>query len=279
MVLFGTGSYIDAGDIIAPFVTQSFYGIWDKDDVTLPATASTPPVTRTKLQKQKTLAVTADGYSLQSNCQPQYESVAQLPKAGTGTATTLCPASLVPSLVSGKVEQQLGWVTDLNYQMSATPKGERYISNNPPHLASDLLTFKSLTTSGDPCNGKGVDFIYNLDYRTGGAYSLPVYVTISGTTATDLLKTFTVGAGSAQYYPSGNKLSTGNGQNPNFTRFTTDRGNANSSATIIGGKATYGACSNFVVGRPCAKDNYDVSPDGPRIKLPASGTVSWRQIP
>ena len=43
MVLFGTGSYIDAGDIISPFVTQSFYGIWDQDNVTLPATASTAP--------------------------------------------------------------------------------------------------------------------------------------------------------------------------------------------------------------------------------------------
>lgn len=81
---------------------------------------------------------------------------------------------------AGKVDQQPGWALDLNYQMSSTPTGERYISSSIASFDGDVLTFKTLTTSGDPCDGSGKDHLYNVDYRTGGRYAAPVFFELSG---------------------------------------------------------------------------------------------------
>ena len=272
MVLFGTGSYVDQSDTTPPFSTNSFYGIWDKNDGTTTVSG------RSALQKQATLAkstVSGQTYVLQSNCTPQYNSTATSPAAATAT----CPSSLAPATNgAGEVDQQLGWVLDLNNSVSGSASGERYISSVLPILTNGLLTFVTLTPSGDLCQGGGYDFQYDLDYRTGGAFASPIYFSVSGTTVTPLQVSFTTGSGAssatANYYPSGQRLTTAIGQNPKEINFQTDRGS---------NTPTDGGCSNFVKGRPCEKKKMRCLISTPASGcrngfLPSTGRVSWRQL-
>lgn len=56
MVLFGTGQYLSIDDVTSPYNTQSFYGIWDKNDGTT--------VTRSQLQQQTVLGTATGGDGL-----------------------------------------------------------------------------------------------------------------------------------------------------------------------------------------------------------------------
>lgn len=272
MVLFGTGSYVDQTDTAAPFTTNSFYGIWDKDD------GSTRVTSRSNLQKQATLALSSGttSFSLQSNCQPQYSSTATSPSS----ATALCPASLAPTLTSGGlVAQQLGWVLDLNNDPSVSNSGERYISSVVPILENGLLTFVTLTPSGNVCAGGGYDFTYNIDYVSGGAYSKPVFYDLSGTspTAVSVSFSYTVGGTTTTVtgYPSGKRLGTALGQNPKRIYYETDPGATGPTAGT--------GCSGFVAGRPCKKvkracDIVTIAGGCSGMTPPATGRVSWRHI-
>jgi type IV pilus assembly protein PilY1 len=271
MVLFGTGSYVDQTDTVSPFSTNSFYGIWDKDDGTTRVTS------RDQLQKQATLAISSGTttYGLQSNCQPQYLSSATAPTS----ATVLCPASLAPTLTGGLVAQQLGWVLDLANDPSVSNSGERYISGVTPVLENGLLTFVTLTPSGDVCAGGGYDFVYNLDYLSGGPYSKPIYYDLTGTSASAISISFSYSSGgtttTVTTYPSGKKLGTALGQNPKRIYYETDSG----SATPTTGTG----CSGYVAGRPCKKvkracDIVTIAGGCTGVTPPATGRVSWRHI-
>lgn len=271
MVMFGTGSYVDQSDNVSPFTTNSFYGIWDKDD-------GTRVTGRSQLQKQATLASVTSGtdtYAIQSSCEPQYSTTATTPSA----ATVLCPTSLAATVNGdGKVDQQLGWVLDLNNNPSKSGTGERYISSSLPILENGLLTFVTLTPSGDVCSGGGYDFTYNLDYLSGGAYSKAVYynLTTSSASAISVSYTYTSGTGgttTTTVYPSGKKLGTALGQNPKRIYYETDQGSGNISQ----------GCSGFVAGRPCKKvkrgcDIVTIEGKCSSVTPPATGRVSWRQI-
>lgn len=271
MVLFGTGSYVDQTDTAGPFTTNSFYGIWDKDDGTTRVT------TRDQLQKQATLSISSGTtiYGLQSNCQPQYQTAATAPV----TATALCPTALAPTLTSGLVDQQLGWVLDLNNDPSVSNSGERYISSVVPVLENGLLTFVTLTPSGDVCAGGGYDFTYNLDYLSGGAYPKPVYYNMTGTSPSAVSISFSVTSGgttsTVTAYPSGKRLGTALGQNPKRIYYETDPGSTTPT--------TGSGCSGFIAGRPCKKikracDIVTIAGGCSGMTPPATGRVSWRHI-
>ncbi|MGH9960788.1 MAG: pilus assembly protein, partial [Pyrinomonadaceae bacterium] len=69
MVLFGTGQYLQTADITSPYKTQSFYGIWDKNDGTT--------VNRSQLQEQTVLGeVSSNGldYRITSSNAVDYTS-------------------------------------------------------------------------------------------------------------------------------------------------------------------------------------------------------------
>ncbi len=270
MVMFGTGSFVDDSDNQTPFSGNSFYGIWDKDD-------GTRVTSRSDLQQQASLAkvtVGANVYGLQSDCVPQYSAT---PAAPT-TATATCPTSLAPALTSGAVPQQLGWVLDLKNDPAVTGNnGERYISSVLPILEGGLLTFVTLTPSGDVCGGSAYDWTYNLDYLSGGAYSKPVFYDTSGTTATAVSATFSVTSGgnttSVTKAPSGKQLSTALGQNPKRIYYDTDKGRADPSA----------GCNPFIKGRPCKKvkracDIVTITGGCSSVTPPATGRLNWRQI-
>lgn len=270
LVLFGTGSFVDQTDNQSPFSTNSFYGIWDKFD-------GTRITSRSQLQKQKTLASVTSGsetYAIQSNCQAQYSAS---PAAATA-ASTLCPASLAPTANGdGLIDQQLGWVLDLHNDPTVSASGERYISTTTPIIQNGLLTFVTITPSGDVCGGNTYDFVYNLDYLGGGAASFPVYYT-TGTTSTAITLSTTIGGASVTVMPSGRKLAgQGLGQNGKPIDYRTDPG--------VGTPSTVTGCTPFVKGRACIKQPWtclQIRPtppcDGGRFKNKPIGRVSWRKI-
>lgn len=271
MVMFGTGSFIDDSDKNSPFTLESFYGIWDKDDGTTKVTG------RSQLQKQATLAYNSTvGYNLLSNCAVQYSSTATPPS----TATTLCPSSLSPS-VNGdsKVDQQLGWVLDLNFSMATTNPGERYISDPLPTLSNGLLTFVTLTPSADVCDPSYTSFEYNLNYLTGGSDGNAIYFNFptGGGTPTAITTGFSVNGSTVTTNPSGRKTSGGGaGQNP--AGISARGTNPYDSATSGTG------CNPFVAGRACRNPNWDctITPGSPPSvscrKGTPTGEISWRQI-
>lgn len=159
LVLFGTGSFIDTTDNIGPFKTDSFYGIWDKNDGT---TRLEKTDGRTKLQKQAVLKTITDGGEellFMSRCIPNYSTDTKDTNAGR-----LCPDTLAFT-GSG---QQLGWYFDL------PDDGERVVSELPL-LQSTILTFTTVTPSDDPCTGNTIGREYNIDYLTGGAALVGVF--------------------------------------------------------------------------------------------------------
>lgn len=271
IVLFGTGSFVDESDNTSPFSMNSFYGIWDKND-------GTRVTSRAQLQKQAMIALdstTTSGttYSIQSNCQPQYDSTAQ----SASSSTTLCPSSLAPTPNgSGLIDQQMGWALDLKNKVTATSNtGERYMSSVLPVLDNGLLTFVTLTPSGDVCGGNSYDFIYNLDYMTGAAYGKPLYYTWSSTDSTPISASFTSGGTTTTVFPSGKGLTTSIGQNPKTIDFEADHGKSTPTTT---------GCHPFVKGRPCAKDKFRcmivsiTAGCESTIKAPATGRISWRRL-
>jgi type IV pilus assembly protein PilY1 len=163
LVMFGTGSWIDTTDSVGPFTTKtdSFYGIWDKDD------GATRVTSRSLLQQERVMAnVTSSGASctpgsvgcwiIMSNCQPNYS-----PTNDTATATPLCSNS-------GTIAPQLGYYFDL------PGAGER-IRSSAPLLSSGVVTFTTLSPASDPCTGNTLGFEYSLDFLSGGAPTNPFY--------------------------------------------------------------------------------------------------------
>lgn len=270
MVMFGTGSFVDISDNTGPFDTDSFYGIWDKDD-------GTQVTGRSQLQRQASLAYdSSSGYGIVSNCSVQYSATAAAPSA----ATTFCPSSLAPSLDSdGNVAQQLGWVLDLNFQVSSSNTGERYISSPLPILNSGLLSFRTITPSNDPCGGAFTDFDYNVNYLTGGQYQQPVYYGFSTSTPNPISINFTIGGVAVSgVHPSGKTVVP-----PGTTNAPPGSGQNQKPFTVVGPNPynpTTGCA--MVAGRPCRNPHWQCTPNGTStpacIKAPATGRVSWRQI-
>ena len=172
IVMVGTGSWIDLTDSLSPFKTDSFYGIWDKDD-------GTTVVTRNDLQQQKVLlsindsgvlctAGTAGCKQVYSNCVPNFG-------ATNGPANLLAPLCPSPIGYSSNTPPQLGWVFDL------AGSGER-VRSSTPQVTGNRVTFTTLTPSTDPCTGNTVGLEYNLNTQTGGTPPTPVFVTAGNPT-------------------------------------------------------------------------------------------------
>ncbi len=270
MVMFGTGSFVDISDSTGPFDTDSFYGIWDKDD-------GTRVTSRSQLQRQASLAYDAStGYGIVSNCSVQYSATATTPS----TATTFCPSALAPALdPSGNVAQQLGWVLDLNFQISSSNTGERYISSPLPILNNGLLSFRTITPSNDPCGGAFTDFDYNVNYLTGGQYQQPVYYGFSTSTPNPISISFTIGGVTVSgVHPSGKTV-----MPPGATNAPPGSGQNQKPFTVVGPNpySPTTGCA-MVAGRPCRNPHWQCTPNGTStpacIKAPATGRVSWRQI-
>ncbi len=277
MVTFGTGSFIEATDGLAPFNTDSFYGIWDKDDAT--ATSEGTKVTRDKLQRQKvtkTIASNGNEYLFVSNCRPNYNDAVIDTSNVNGD---LCPSDIAYPAGTG---QQLGWVLDL------PGDGER-VASDMPFLQSGILTLTTLQPSADPCAGDTIGRGYYLNYLTGGAPSKGVF-DLNGDGVLnnlDLISTDGTTGNSTGIAPSGVVYEGGASKTPAvfFRNKPTSSGSTGSTAH---------ACPDFIPGWGCASEltsgrsflrwrrdvisnsggtpQYDVFVPG------SSGRLTWRQI-
>lgn len=216
MVLFGTGSWIDVNDPLASAQTDSFYGIWDKND------GATRVSGRSELQRQRVLtnvsvSLDASGNTVVSSCtygsagclpvytacQPNYTATS----ADSNESDPLCPSDIAYPDGSGV---QLGWVFDLQ------GSGERTRSTVPT-LNGSVITFTSLTpTSVDPCTASTTGIEHNLSVRTGGAPPSPVFVLVGHeSNYLTLPSGFIPGLTSAiQVVPGGRVLAGGAADNP-----------------------------------------------------------------
>lgn len=237
LVMFGTGSFIEATDGLAPFSVDSFYGIWDKDDAT--ATSQGTTVTRDKLQKQKiTKSLTSDGkeYLFVSGCLPNYSNF----EVGTSNANgDLCPSDIAYPAGTG---QQLGWVMDL------PADGER-VASDMPLVQRGILTITSVQPSADPCAGDTIGRGYYLNYLTGGATATAVFDLNKDGVINDfdLISTDGTTGSSTGAAPSGVVYDGGASKTP--ARFLLPK------ATGGSGSGTSNAvCADFVPGWGCASE-------------------------
>jgi type IV pilus assembly protein PilY1 len=198
MVLFGTGSWVDVADPLSPFITDSVYGIWDKND------GSTRVSGRSELQRQKVLlyvddsgntctpaTATGNCWGITSKCVPNYSTTA----ATQSNVSTLCTSDIAYAVGKG---QQHGWYFDF------PGNGERIFSDRPK-IDGSVATFTSVQPATNPCTGNTTGMEYNFAWLTGGQPSSPVYA-LSNSTGTI---TVTIGTQTVAVIPSSTRISGG----------------------------------------------------------------------
>ena len=153
MVYFGTGQYLESADNSSTGqTTQSFYGIWDRNENSLAA------FTRDHLLKQEILfEVTAFGFDL------RVSSDYSINWHPTNDPTGLPTVPVVPP----NVPTHLGWYLDLiNTEGGNTDNlGERQVSNSI--LRNGRIIFTTLVPSSDVCEFGGTSWLMELDADTG----------------------------------------------------------------------------------------------------------------
>jgi type IV pilus assembly protein PilY1 len=169
MINFGTGKYLENTDVSPPgsaYQTQSYYGIWDKNDNATVSLQTT--VARSQLLQQQVLvnvSTTGGTARVVSNNQPNW----------TDTTLTL----------------HRGWYLDFPSASppSLTPvTGERAVFQ--PTIINGRLIFTTLVPSTASCSSGGQSFLMVLDNMTGGRFTQsPFDTTGDGTINTSDLVT------------------------------------------------------------------------------------------
>lgn len=137
MVFFGTGKYLESGDVGTTAV-QTYYGVWDNNDATI-ATTGTPAGTR------------ASGLTPLSVSQGSQTvgGVSYDTRTVTGTSGTN------------------GWYLDL------PTSGER--ATGIPKLVNGVLYFNTFIPSSSPCDAGGTGWLMAVNYFTGTTPSHQVF--------------------------------------------------------------------------------------------------------
>ena len=141
MVYFGTGKFIEDGDNDAVNqLTQTFYGIWDKNDSTLAA------FNKGNLKQRKILAETTVGsFDIRIT-------------SGVSDDTTDGGGEI-------NWPTQKGWYMDLILDGTADNRGERAPFN--PIFRQGRIIFTTLLPSADPCDFGGSGWLMELDAFKG----------------------------------------------------------------------------------------------------------------
>ena len=153
LVYFGTGQYLETGDNSAiGEVTQTFYGVWDKNAKNNLGQATLAAFDRGDLLQQSILAeVTAQGFDLRVT-----SSNAINWHIGSGSPTG------TPSTT------HMGWYMDLiNTEGGNTNNfGERAVTD--PILRGDRIIFTTLLPSQVACDFGGTSWLMELSSSSGG---------------------------------------------------------------------------------------------------------------
>lgn len=143
LVLFGTGKILHPTDI-SDLKTQTFYGIWDKNDG---STVSD----RGQLLKQNVISETGNN-RVSSNNPINWRLAGSTPP------------------------DYLGWYIDLVVgpaPATANMKGERHVGT--PQLFNGVLLFNTYIPSTVVCDFSGTGFLMALNFANGGQLSFPVF--------------------------------------------------------------------------------------------------------
>ncbi len=160
MVYFGTGKYLETGDNTQfGQDTQSFYGVWDKNQSTLDVFNRGD-----LLQQSITQEVNSGGFDL---------------RASTDNQIVWHTASGTPS--GSPPVTHLGWYMDLiNLQLdsSSSPTnsnnfGERQVTNAV--LRNDRIIFTTLIPPTSPCRGDGTGWLMEIDPRDGSRIDFVIF--------------------------------------------------------------------------------------------------------
>ncbi|MEX0962626.1 MAG: PilC/PilY family type IV pilus protein [Pseudohongiellaceae bacterium] len=156
MIFFGTGQYLEINDN-DPIgeTTQSFYGIWDKNEASLIAFDSSDLLTQTITnQYQESFDTDNDGID-----DEEY---------------TLRDVS----------DNEISWATHSGWKLDLMPTnvngsanvsnfGERQVSN--AIVRNGRVIFTTLVPSSVECEFGGTSFLMELDFRSGGALEFPAF--------------------------------------------------------------------------------------------------------
>jgi type IV pilus assembly protein PilY1 len=147
LITFGTGKYLETTDPHGPYTTQSFYGIWDKNDAKPISGQTWLNVGRTQLLEQTITNVTVgnDTFRVVSDNMPDWS-----------TDTT-------PPGADDSPPRHMGWYMDFP---NATVTGERSVFR--PILTSGRLIFTTLVPSTQTCLFGGTSFLMVVNPSTGG---------------------------------------------------------------------------------------------------------------
>ena len=199
-IFFGTGKYLELDDnssinspssaSATPFTTQSFYGLWDKNNGSVISG-------RSELMQQKILgtsngtlaqklgttldnpATTLDesGFRVTTSYEPNYGPSASRLNACPGeNVQVLADGSLcLPKDEIGNTPLQRGWFMDFPYSGDfgsplTVGTGERSVFR--PIISTGKLVFTSLVPSSLACEAGGTSFLMDLDPQTGGRLAL-----------------------------------------------------------------------------------------------------------
>ena len=152
MVYFGSGKYLEPGDNTqSGQTTQSFYGIWDKNQSTLDVFNRGD-----LLQQSITQEVAASGFDFRASTNNQ---IVWHTSSGT-------PSGSPPTT-------HLGWYMDLiNLQLNSSNNptnsnnfGERQVTNAV--LRNDRIIFTTLVPPTSPCRSDGTGWLMELDPSDG----------------------------------------------------------------------------------------------------------------
>jgi type IV pilus assembly protein PilY1 len=152
MVLFGTGMYLQPADQIAPYQTQTFYGIWDWQALSYVDTNVNPTAARL-------------GTSLTTRPDPLFQQ-----QTVSGQGTLGGDTFRVTSNNAVNWLTQRGWYLDMP---SSATTGERIAFD--PQIRNGKAIVTSPIPSIQRCDSGGDSWLWVLDAVSGGAANEPVF--------------------------------------------------------------------------------------------------------
>ena len=176
MINFGTGKYLETSDVSSTPSTQSYYGLWDKDNAATgtPISGQTTIAARSELMPQwvysdQTVATTS--FRVTTNHQPNYGSTSRTgdtvtePTAQSTTATT---------------PTQKGWYFDFPGTPGSTNVGTPLTGERvafDPLLIGGRILFTTILPSSAACVNGGSSYFMALNNQTGGRFTASTFDT------------------------------------------------------------------------------------------------------